>query len=157
MKIIADNKKAFYEFFIDDKFEAGIELFGWEVKSARDGSVNLADSYVTLKSEGADKVQAFLVGAHFSQYKFGNMTEQDPTRTRRLLLNRSEINKIHTAVKAKGQTCVATKIYFNDRGRVKLEIALARGKHTYDKKAALKERDIKRETDREQRDLPNRH
>lgn len=141
MKIVADNKKAFHDYFIDDKYEAGIELLGWEVKSARAATVNLADSFIFFENE-----IPVLKNAHFSPYNYGDVKTQECKRDRRLLLNKSEINKIHTAVKTKGVTCIATKIYFNERGTVKLEIALARGKHTFDKKQTLKERDIARET-----------
>jgi SsrA-binding protein len=143
-KKISDNRKARYDFYIEDKFEAGMELLGWEVKSARAGSVNLADSFVWFENGSA-----WLKNAHFSPYQFGDIREQDTRRDRRLLLNKSEINKLHTAVRAKGYTCVATKIYFNGRGIVKLEIATAKGKHTYDKKKTEKERDILRETKKE--------
>jgi SsrA-binding protein len=147
MKTVSDNRKARFDFAIGDKYEAGIELLGWEVKSARAGSVNLQDSFVYFQpAPQGGAVQCFLKNAHFSPYGFGDMKTQEPLRDRRLLLNRSEINKLYTAVKAKGFTCVATRIYFNGRGRVKVEIALARGKHNYDKKKTLKERDIARET-----------
>ena len=134
------NRKAHHDFFIEDKFTAGIELQGWEVKSARAGTVNLRDSFVQFV-EG----QAWLKNAHFSPYEYGIFENQETNRTRRLLLNKSEIAKITVAVKTKGYTCVATKIYFNEHGRVKVDIAVAKGKHTYDKRQALKERDIARE------------
>jgi len=140
MQTVNNNKKAQHDFFIEDKFEAGIVLLGWEVKSARNGSVNLADSYVYF-----NKGEAYLKNAHISPYAMGDVTKQDTKRDRKLLLNANEIEKIHFAVKAKGFTCVATKIYFNKQGRVKLEIALARGKQKFDKKQVLKERDIMRE------------
>jgi len=144
MKIIAQNKKAFHEYFIEDKFEAGMELFGWEVKSARAAEVNLLDSFVWFSGG-----EAFLKNAHFSLYKDGVVTEQNPTRDRKLLLKKTQIEKLHSKVKAKGYTCVVTKIYLSPRGLVKAEVALARGKHTYDKKQALKEKDLKRESENE--------
>ena len=141
MKVISDNRKARFDFYIEDTFEAGVELFGWEVKSARASTVNLQDSFVYVA-----KGEVFLKNAHFSPYDFGDVKTQETRRDRRLLLNKSEINKIHTAVKTKGYTCVATKIYFNNKGLVKIEIALAKGKQNFDKKKVMKERDIARET-----------
>jgi len=144
MPNISDNRKARFDFFIEDKFEAGIELLGWEVKSARAGSVNLQDSFVWFENGSA-----WLKNAHFSPYEYGDVKTQEPRRDRRLLLNKSEIAKLHTAVRAKGYTCVATKIYFNSRGIVKVEIATAKGKKNYDKKQTMKERDILREAGKE--------
>jgi len=144
-RIVTDNRKARFDYFIEDKFEAGIELFGWEVKSCRAGTVNLQDSYVWFEAKG-ESIEAYLKGAYFSQYEFGDKKTQEVRRDRRLLLNRSEISKLHNSVKMKGFTCVATKIYFNAGGKVKVEVALARGKHNYDKKKVMKERDIERET-----------
>jgi len=144
MKIIANNKKAFHEYFIEDKFEAGMELFGWEVKSARAAEVNLLDSFVWFKDG-----ECFLKNAHFSPYKQGVVAEQNPTRDRKLLLRRTQIDKLNASVKAKGYTCVVTKMYLNSRGLVKAEVALAKGKHTYDKKQVLKEKDLKREAENE--------
>ncbi|MDR0462314.1 MAG: SsrA-binding protein SmpB [Christensenellaceae bacterium] len=142
---ISDNRKARHDFFIEDKFEAGVALLGWEVKSARASTVNLKDSFVHFTvTDGV--VEAWLKNAHFSPFQFGDVKTQETRRDRKLLLNKSEIRKIHTAVKAKGYTCVPTRIYFNKQGCVKLEIALALGKKNYDKRAALKERDIERET-----------
>ena len=152
MKIVANNRKAFHDYHIEDKFEAGLELFGWEVKSARAAEVNLADSFVYFQQVvgSADKkVECWLKNVHFAPYKDGRLEEQVPKRDRKLLLNRIQIDKLHSNVKAKGYTCVVTKIYFNQRGLVKAEIALAKGKHSYDKKQAMKERDIKREAERE--------
>jgi len=141
MKQITDNRRARFDYFIEDKYEAGMELEGWEVKSARAGSVTLAESFVAFTNG-----QCFLKNASFSPYNFGDVTAQNPRRDRRLLLKKSEIAKLSMAVAAKGYTVVATQIYFNKDGRIKIEIALARGKHTFDKKQTLKERDIARET-----------
>ena len=140
----SDNRKAYFDYTIGDKYEAGIALYGWEVKSARAGNVNLKDSFIDFKTIFNGRPQAFLKNAHISTYEYGNVAEQEVRRPRRLLLNRSEINKIAHAVMAKGYTCVATKLYFKG-GRIKLEIALARGKHNYDKKQAEKERAMERE------------
>jgi len=144
MKLISNNKKAFHDYFIEDKFEAGLELFGWEVKSARASEVNLSDSFVWFQDG-----EAFLKNAHFAPYKDGVVTEQNTKRDRKLLLKKAQIEKLYSRVKAKGYTCVVTKIYFNPRGLVKAEVALARGKHTYDKKQALKEKDLRREAEKE--------
>ena len=144
MKIIANNKKAFHDYFIEDKFEAGLELFGWEVKSARASEINLLDSFVWFQNE-----EAFLKNAHFSPYKDASLAEQNPRRDRKLLLKRAQIEKLGSKVKAKGYTCVVTKIYLSPRGLVKAEVALARGKHAYDKKQTLKEKDLKREAENE--------
>lgn len=117
---------------------------GWEVKSARAGTVNLQDSFVHFANG-----ESFLKNAHFSPFAFGDVSTQETRRSRKLLLNKSEISKIHKGVKAGGYTCVATKIYFTKRGLVKVEIALARGKKNYDKRATEKERAIARETQKE--------
>ena len=168
MKIADNNRRAFHDYFIEDKFEAGMELLGWEVKSARNGGVNLSDSFVyfevtkSLRGAKGDEaipsrtnsnaripqIECWLKNSHFAPYRDGRQEEQNTKRDRKLLLKRAQIEKLHNSVRAKGYTCVATKIYFNSRGLVKVEIARARGKHTYDKKQSLKERDIKRETEK---------
>ncbi len=143
-KLIADNKKSFYDYFIQDKFMAGIVLEGQEVKSVRKGAVNLKDSYVTIKNG-----EVWLLGAHISKYdKADTLKKIDERRTRKLLLNKNEIAKLEKAVKVKGLTIVPTKMVMVDN-LVKLEIAIAKGKELHNKKDAIKERDIKRETDRE--------
>ena len=144
VKVIADNKKAYFDYFIEDKFEAGIVLCGCEVKSIRDGRVNLKDSYVVVKNN-----EVFLIGAHIAEYeKADGLQKIDTRRTRKLLLNRTEINKLERKVKIKGFTLVPTKMYFSNN-LVKLEIGVARGKELHNKKQALKEQDIKREMDKE--------
>jgi len=152
MSIIANNRKAFHDYFIEDKFEAGLALLGWEVKSARAVEVNLVDSFVWFTGG-----EAFLKNSHFAPYKDGVVTEQNPRRDRKLLLKRAQIEKLHDRVRAKGFTCVVTKIYFNSRGLIKAEVALARGKHTYDKKQTLREKDIKREVENEIKDKSRKH
>lgn len=143
-KVIADNKKSYYDYYIEDKFEAGIVLVGQEVKSVRKGKVNLKDSYVVVKNG-----EVWLMGAHISKYeKADTMLKIDETRTRKLLLNRAEINKLERAVKMKGYTIVPTKMVLKDNF-VKLEIALAKGKELHNKKDAIKEKDIKREMERQ--------
>ena len=141
--MVAGNQKAFFDYFIEDKYEAGIELFGWEVKSARAGNVNLKDSFVRFKDG-----ECWLKNAHFGPYTHGDVKTQDTLRDRKLLLNGSQINKCANAVNTKGFSCVATKIYFNAQNRLKVEIAIAKGKHKFDKKQVQKEKDILRETER---------
>lgn len=143
MKIIANNKKAFHNYFIDDRVEAGLELHGWEVKSARAGNISLAESFVFFRNG-----EAWLKNSQFSQYEYGRVGEQNPRRDRKLLMKRNEIEKFHKAVATKGVTCVCTKIYFNSRGFLKADVALARGKQLHDKRQTLKERDIERELKR---------
>ena len=132
-----------FPYFIKDKFEAGIVLEGWEVKSARAGKISLDESFVHLEGEPR---QAVLKNAFIANYKDGDVATQNTKRSRKLLLHKSEIEKIAKAVLIKGNSCVATKIYLDRNGFVKAEIAVAAGKHTYDKKQVLKERDIARET-----------
>ena len=132
------NKKARYDYEILERYEAGIVLTGNEIKSIRKGSCNLKDSYVIVKNG-----EVFMLGMHISNYKEGSITNLDETRTRKLLLNRKEINKLQGTVEIKGYTIVPVKLYFVNN-RVKLEIAVAKGKHTYDKKEAIKKRDNER-------------
>ena len=141
MKLIAQNKKLFFDYFIEETFEAGISLTGAEVKSIKLGHVNLKDSYCSL-----DKGEIFLRNCFVSAYDKG-FFNRDEKRPRKLLLHRAEINKLIGKVKVKGYTLAPTKIYFKDNF-IKVEIALCKGKHTFDKRAAIKERDIKRETAR---------
>ncbi len=138
-KLIASNKKAFHEYFVLQKFEAGIELTGTEVKSLRDAAANLKDSYVIFKNG-----EAFLFGAHISPYAHGNRENHDPERTRRLLLHRREIEKLHEQVQEKGLTVVPLRLYFKG-GRVKVEIGVVRGKKLYDKRESEKKRELDRE------------
>lgn len=140
------NKKARYDYEIFEKYEAGIVLTGNEIKSIRKGSCNLKDSYVIIKNN-----EVYILGMHISNYKEGSITNLDETRTRKLLLNRSEINKLQGKVEIKGYTIIPVKLYFVNN-RAKLEIAVAKGKHTYDKKDAIKKRDNERES---ARDLKN--
>ncbi|HEY2092591.1 MAG TPA: SsrA-binding protein SmpB [Thermoanaerobaculia bacterium] len=139
-KLIASNKKAFHDYHVLDKFEAGMELTGTEVKSLRDRGATLKDSYVVFKSG-----EAFLFGAHISPYTHGNRENHDPERTRRLLLHRREIEKLEAQVVEKGLTIVPLRLYFKG-GRVKAEIAVVRGKKLYDKRETEKKREADRET-----------
>ena len=142
LKVVANNKKARHDYFIEKIYEAGLVLKGTEVKSIRQGRVNLKESYVIVKDG-----EIFVFGMHVSPYKEGNIFNEDPLRTRKLLLNKSEIRKISQDVKLAGSTVVPLRLYFKN-GRAKLEIALAKGKKLYDKRESQRERDIKRSLDR---------
>jgi len=142
IKTIANNKKAYHDYFIEDTYEAGIELRGSEVKSVRLGNVNLKDSYAVIKGN-----EVFLVNAHISPYKMGSHFNPDPRRERRLLLNRAEINKLRGKVQQKGYTLVVTKLYFKD-ALLKAELGLAKGKEGRDKRRDIMEKDTKREAER---------
>ncbi|PUB87402.1 MAG: SsrA-binding protein [gamma proteobacterium symbiont of Ctena orbiculata] len=140
---IALNKKAGHDFFIEERYEAGIALQGWEVKSLREGRVQIKESYITLK-EG----EAFLFGAHIVPLSTASThIHPDPTRTRKLLLHRSELNKLIGLVERKGYTLIPTAMYWK-RGMAKLEIGLAKGKKQHDKRASDKDRDWQREKER---------
>jgi SsrA-binding protein len=140
---IALNKKARHDYFIEDTFETGIVLQGWEVKSLRAGRAQLTESYVVIKNG-----EAWLLGAHITPLPTASThTHPDPTRTRKLLLHRAELNKLIGAVERKGYTLVALAMYWS-HGNAKLEIGLAKGKKQYDKRADLREKDWKREKER---------
>ncbi len=141
-KILAQNKKARHDFFVEDTYEAGIALAGTEVKSIRQGKVNLKDSYVQIRGG-----EAYLHGCHVSPYEKGNIFNRDPFRDRKLLLHRSEITKLNAKVMQKGYTLVPLQLYLVS-GRVKLELGVCQGKKLYDKREALAQRDAKRESDR---------
>jgi SsrA-binding protein len=141
--VVANNRKAFHDFFIDETYEAGIALVGTEVKSLREGRVNLRDSYAEVKDG-----ELFLVGVHISPYEQGNIWNHDPLRRRKLLLHRDEIRRLAGKVNERGYTIVPTKVYFKG-GRAKVEIGLARGKRLYDKRADLARREADREVERE--------
>ena len=135
------NRKARFDYEIFDTLEAGIVLTGNEIKSIRKGSANLKDTYIQIKNG-----EAFIINMHITNYDKAVFKEEE-TRTRKLLLNKSEILKLNDKVSIKGYTIVPLKLYFKN-GKAKLEIGVAKGKHTYDKKESIKERDIKRETDK---------
>lgn len=141
-KMIAQNKKATHDYFIDDVFEAGIVLTGTEIKSIRDGKVQLKDSYVRILQQ-----EAFWIGGHIAAYDFGNRFNHDETRTRKLLLHRKEINKLIGHCKDSGVTLIPLSLYLKD-GKAKLELALARGKKNYDKRETLKQKDASRDIQR---------
>lgn len=133
------NRKAKYDYEIFDKYEAGIVLTGTEIKSIRKGSCNLKDSYAIIKNH-----EAFIINMHISEYSEGNRFNHDERRTRKLLLHKKEILKIENKINLEGYTIVPIKLYF-DRGYAKVQIGVAKGKHTYNKKEAIKQRDIERD------------
>lgn len=139
---VINNRKAYHDYFIDDTYEAGIVLVGSEVKSVRLGAVNLRDSFAIIKNG-----EVWLVGAHISPYEKGSYFNLEPRRIRKLLLNKSEINKLVAKTQQKGYTLVPTKMYFAG-SLVKVEVGLARGKVMHDKRATLKEKEEKRKLDR---------
>lgn len=140
MKIVATNKKAFHNYEIVESFEAGICLLGSEVKSIREGRISLKDSYAEARNG-----EVFLLQAHISPYEPANRFNHEPLRERKLLLHRQEIKRLIGKIREKGYTLVPTKVFFNDKGKIKVEIALAKGKRAYQKKQAIKERDLDRE------------
>jgi SsrA-binding protein len=144
MKNITLNKKALHEYEILEKFEAGMALRGSEVKSIREGKANLKDAYVLIRNR-----EAILINSHIAAYSNASYNNHEPERERKLLLNRKEINKLDKKVKERGFSVIALRMYFNAKGYIKLEIALAKGKRLWEKKQKIKERDIRRETDRE--------
>lgn len=139
-RLITDNRKAAFDYHFLETFEAGLVLVGTEVKAIREGRANLRDSFCRL--EGAE---AYLVGAHIGQYSHGGYASHDPTRTRKLLLKREELNKLLGKTTERGLTIVPLRMYFKN-GRVKLAVALAKGKKTYDKRETIKRRESERET-----------
>lgn len=138
IKIIGTNRKANFEYEILNRFEAGIVLLGTEVKSLREGKVNLTDAYGKYLNN-----ELWLFNAHINEYKFGNLNNHDPLRKRKLLMNNKELRKIKAQLEEKGLTLVVTKIYFKN-SKIKVEIALGRGKKLYDKRETIKSRDTER-------------
>ena len=145
-KTAATNRKAFHDYFVDDRWEAGIELRGTEVKSVRAGTLNLKDSYVIVKDG-----EAFVHGMHISPYEKGNIFNHDPDRPKRLLLHKREIAKLYAAMKQDGCALIPLSVYFKD-ARVKVELGICRGKKNYDKREDAARRDAKREMDRAMKD-----
>ncbi|HVY35430.1 MAG TPA: SsrA-binding protein SmpB [Caulobacteraceae bacterium] len=146
-KLIAENRRARFDYFLESTFEAGLVLTGTEVKALRLGRANIAESYAA--TEGQEIV---LVNAHIPEYGPANRFNHEPRRPRKLLLHRREIEKLLGAVRRDGRTLIPTKLYFNDKGFVKLELALAKGKKVHDKREATAERDWKRQQGRLMRD-----
>lgn len=147
IKTVAENRRARYEYFLEEFFEAGIALTGTEVKSLRFGEGSIAESYAEVKDD-----QVWLINANVPEFSHGNRFNHEPKRPRKLLLHEREINKLRNAVQREGMTLIPLAIYFNPRGRAKVELALAKGKKLHDKRSTEKERDWKREQSRLLRD-----
>lgn len=142
-KVVAENRRARFDYFVEDRVEAGIALVGTEVKALRQGEGSIAESYATVDGE-----EVWLINSHIPEYSHGNRMNHEPRRQRKLLLKGREIAKLHGAVTRQGLTLVPLSIYFNSRGKAKVELALARGKKVHDKRDTVKERDWKREQGR---------
>lgn len=143
IKLVANNKKAYHDFFIEEKFEAGLSLVGTEVKSLREGKCSIKEAYIKI-----DKGEAFVLGMNISPYEKGNIFNRDPLRVRKLLLHKAEINKLIGSSAVQGYTIMPLQVYFKN-GRAKIEIGLAKGKKNYDKREAIAKKDMKREVERE--------
>jgi SsrA-binding protein len=146
IKVIANNRNAYHEYFIEDSYEAGIVLSGTEVKSIRQGKINLKDSYAIIKDS-----EVILYNTHISPYEQGNIFNKDPLRPRKLLLHSQEIRKLHAYVQRDGYSLVPTKVYFKG-SLVKIELGVAKGKKLYDKRETAAKRDAAREIDRQMRE-----
>jgi SsrA-binding protein len=146
-KLIAENRRARFDYFLDEKLEAGLMLTGTEVKALREGRANIAESYVAVAGR-----ELSLINAHIPEYGPANRFNHEPRRQRKLLMHRKQIDKLIGAAQRDGRTLIPTRLYFNDRGMVKLEVALARGKKAHDKRQVESERDWKREQGRLMRD-----
>ena len=146
-KVVAENRRARFDFAIDEVFEAGIALLGTEVKSLRFGEGTIAESYAEVKGH-----EVWLVNSNIPEFSHGNRHNHEPKRPRKLLLSGREINKMHAAVARQGMTLVPLSIYFNSRGRAKVELAIAKGKKAHDKRESIKERDWKRDKQRLMKD-----
>ena len=142
-KVIANNKKAYFEYFVLDKYEAGIELFGTEVKSVRQGHCSIKESWINIKDG-----EVFVNNMHISPYEKGNIFNKDPLRTKKLLLHKSEIAKLKSKLQEKGLTLIPLRVYFKG-SLVKVEIGLCKGKKLYDKRESIAQKDTKRNIDRE--------
>uniref|UniRef100_UPI002A7F6E4C SsrA-binding protein SmpB n=1 Tax=Enterocloster bolteae TaxID=208479 RepID=UPI002A7F6E4C len=143
IKLVANNKKAYHDYFIDEKYEAGIELFGTEVKSIRMGKCSVKEAFVKI-----DRGEVYVCGMHISSYEKGNIFNKDPLRVRRLLLHKYEIMKLNGKIAEKGYTLVPLQVYFKG-SLVKVEVGLARGKKLYDKRADIAKKDQRRELEKE--------
>ncbi|HJR79968.1 MAG TPA: SsrA-binding protein SmpB [Anaerolineales bacterium] len=146
VKVVATNRKASFEYFLHEKFEAGMELQGSEIKSIRAGQISIQESYIDIENGQ----QAWLVEAHIAPYEQANQFNHDPRRKRRLLLHKKQIRELWNSVRMKGMTIVPTRVYLKN-GRAKIEIALAKGKRAYDKRATIAKRDEARSAERETR------
>lgn len=146
IKVVSTNKKARFEFFILETFEAGLVLKGTEIKSVRSGQISLQEAYVRTNGK-----EVWLVGAHIAPYEHASAFQHDPKRDRKLLMHKKEIRKLYDEVRIKGMTLVPIRVYLKG-GRAKLEIGLAKGKKQYDKRESIKERDVERESSRNKGD-----
>jgi SsrA-binding protein len=143
-KIEIKNKRAYYEYFITDEITAGIMLTGTEIKSIRSGKANIADAYCTFVNN-----ELFIRNMYIAEYTYGSYNAHEPRRDRKLLLTARELGKYHNKIKDKGLTIIPLRIYINEKGLAKLDIALAKGKKLYDKRASIKDKDVKRDMERE--------
>ena len=143
MKLVANNKKAYHDYFVDEKIEAGLVLHGTEVKSLRMGKCSIKESFIRIENG-----EMFVYGMHISPYEKGNIFNKDPLRVKKLLLHKSEINKMTGKIKEKGFTIVPLQVYFKD-GKAKMEIGLCRGKKLYDKRQDIAKKDMKREAEKD--------
>lgn len=143
MKLVANNKKAYHDYFVDEKIEAGLVLHGTEVKSLRMGKCSIKEAFIHI-----DNGEMYIYGMHISPYEKGNIFNKDPLRPRKLLLHKQEINKMQGKIKEKGFTIIPLQVYFK-QGRAKIEIGLCRGKKLYDKREDIAKKDQRRETERE--------
>lgn len=143
LKLVASNKKAYHDYFIEEKYEAGLELFGTEVKSLRMGKCSIKEAYIDIKNG-----EAFVRGMNISPYEKGNIFNRDPVRVRKLLLHKQEIRKLDAASEQQGYTIVPLQVYFKN-GRAKIEVGLAKGKKLYDKRATISKKDQLRDAERE--------
>ena len=150
LETVARNKKAYHDYFVLESFEAGIELFGTEVKSVRQGKVNLKDAWCSI-----EKGEIYVNGMHISPYEFGNIFNRDPMRKRRLLMHKREINRLYGQLKQQGLTLIPLSAYFN-RGRLKVQVGLCKGKKNYDKRESIARKDAEREAARELRSRKGR-
>ena len=151
IKIITQNKKAWHDYFVDEKYEAGIELYGTEVKSIRGGGINLKDSYCHVQDG-----ELYAIGIHVSPYEQGNIFNREPLRPKKLLLHKREIMKLHGLVSQKGVSLIPLSLYFSG-SRVKVDVGLCRGKKLYDKRDSLAEKQADREMDRRMKDSSRRY
>jgi SsrA-binding protein len=146
-KLIAENRRARYDYFLEETFEAGLQLTGTEVKALREGRANIAESYASVEGD-----ELALINAYIPEYAPATRFNHEPRRPRKLLMHRKEINRLMGAIQREGRTLIPTRLYFNDKGRAKLELALAKGKKLHDKREATAERDWKRDQARLMRD-----
>ena len=146
-RLVTNNKKASFEYFIVETYESGIELIGTEVKAIREKTCQISESYIQIKNN-----EIYILNMNIPEYTYGNVFNHEPTRIRKLLMHKKEILKMSMKVKKEGMTIIPLKVYFNNDNRIKLEIALAKGKHSVDKRASIKEKDMKRDILKNHRD-----